>query len=939
MRKILILAFSLVLIIATFGLVSCKTESTPSGDDHEQNPPQNPPTDNKTITGVTFEDATYTYNGTEFELVVEGTIPTGVSVSYTNNKGTNAGTYNATATLTGDGYDTLNLSAKLTINKANITGVTFTNKTYDYNGTQRELLIEGQKPNGVTVNYTNNKGTNAGTYNATATLSGDNYNTLTLNAKLIINKIDITGVTFTGKTYDYYGTQRELLITGQKPDGVTVSYTNNKGTNAGTYNATATLTGANYNTLNLSAKLIINKIEFTGLTFKNETFDYDGTEKFIEVTGILPPNTNVVYTCEENTDVTNAATESGTYTITATITNANYVTKTLTAVMKIQGSEDERFILSYNDNIFFANALHNDYLYVYDGTTVKRISSDVPYNFNIFNGEVYYRSKSLFGNAIKYVSESVSGSSVTYKVTPAASVKGEYLVNDGTYFYYAVNGLTQSGSGIYKIDTSASEPTPVKIYEGKAKYLQYYNGAIYFADGQNDYKLTKLTLSNNTKSLVRDVKINTLTYANGYLFYTVNNTLGDYIENYNISTNIYKKLTIDAGANLTLVGNTLYYVNIDILTSYVNGDGIYYVNAFPAIDMNVTGTKLVGDDTFSSLTKIDDNNIAYYRVSDQMLIIHNVDNDETTEVLDGFEIPESIVFSTGSKVYAYNGLIYFMDLHNDKCLYTYNPQTNKYNKLTSNKVTDFAICGDYLYYNCVSFLVNNDLYKINLKLGGEPEKISPFDCVDVVFDGDKIFYVEQNASGARTAIRQINANGEDIMVYSKGVNNLRVYEGYLYFEDGKKIYKMPTTNYVEDQATLVYDDKNVGVFEIVNDVIYFREVGLIKKYLSTVNIDGTNYKQIKEIDPIYMTLSNNCIYFYSDTVSNELAGIFKIQVGSTTVTKILERTVDSVTYYPATITVYNGDVYFINYALAGVGGDSHLYKINETTKVITKITK
>ncbi|MDE6059068.1 MAG: MBG domain-containing protein, partial [Clostridia bacterium] len=107
------------------------------------------------------------------------------------------------------------------------------------------------------VSYTNNKGTNAGTYNATATLSGANYVTKTLNAVLTINKAEITGITFEDKTVTYDENEHVITVSGTLPKGVSVSYTDNKGTKVGTYNAVATLSGANYETKILEAKLVI----------------------------------------------------------------------------------------------------------------------------------------------------------------------------------------------------------------------------------------------------------------------------------------------------------------------------------------------------------------------------------------------------------------------------------------------------------------------------------------------------------------------------------------------------------------------------------------------------------------------------------------------------------------------------------------------------------
>ena len=107
---------------------------------------------------------------------------------------TNAGSYEAVVTL----KDTVNyewaeeFNGKVawTIEKAtyNMSGITFTNVTVTYDGDEHEVKITGTLPEGVTVSYTTNKGTNAGTYNAVAKFTGDtNYNAIPdMNAVLTI---------------------------------------------------------------------------------------------------------------------------------------------------------------------------------------------------------------------------------------------------------------------------------------------------------------------------------------------------------------------------------------------------------------------------------------------------------------------------------------------------------------------------------------------------------------------------------------------------------------------------------------------------------------------------------------------------------------------------------------------------------------------------------
>ena len=124
----------LLTFISLFSLVSCNDNNEKTKQDYD-------------MSGITFEDKTVTYDGNEHELLIEGTLPEGVT-----NENINAGTYEVTAILKGNGYNTLTLKATLTINKASydMSGITFEDKTVTYDGNEHELLIEGTLPEGVT---------------------------------------------------------------------------------------------------------------------------------------------------------------------------------------------------------------------------------------------------------------------------------------------------------------------------------------------------------------------------------------------------------------------------------------------------------------------------------------------------------------------------------------------------------------------------------------------------------------------------------------------------------------------------------------------------------------------------------------------------------------------------------------------------------------------
>lgn len=137
-------------------------------------------------------------------------------------------------------------------------GILFENQTINYDGEEHTIIATGV-PEGASVVYTNaGPYKNAGEYNISVSISADGYNTFTKTAKLTINKIDFPStITFENKKVMYTGGEKTILITGDLPEGTQVEYTNNTQTQVGTYDVSATLINANYNTKTLNATLTI----------------------------------------------------------------------------------------------------------------------------------------------------------------------------------------------------------------------------------------------------------------------------------------------------------------------------------------------------------------------------------------------------------------------------------------------------------------------------------------------------------------------------------------------------------------------------------------------------------------------------------------------------------------------------------------------------------
>lgn len=103
--------------------------------------------------------------------------------------------------------ESINLSlvnGSVKVSKKSITGVTFSGAEFNYDGTEKEITVKGTLPAGAKVDYTDNKGKKANTYNAVAVVKADGYEDLTLKAKMVIKpkSLTVSGLAAENKSYD-----------------------------------------------------------------------------------------------------------------------------------------------------------------------------------------------------------------------------------------------------------------------------------------------------------------------------------------------------------------------------------------------------------------------------------------------------------------------------------------------------------------------------------------------------------------------------------------------------------------------------------------------------------------------------------------------------------------------------------------------------------------
>ena len=838
--------------------------------------------------------------------------------------------------------------------KSDFVGVTFESATYTYDGESHILNEVKGAPENTTITYTGrNEYVNAGVYSATAKLEKEGYNDKTLEATLTINKATITGISFLNETYVYDGTSHTLAIDGTLPTGGSVKYTNaGPHTDVGTYQATAVVSAPNYNDLTLRATLTITKADITGCTYASKSVTYDGAEHIndIVLVGALPQGSNVTETITNSSGVkVTSAIEVGVYNYKCVVTNKNYNTLTLNATLSIKAQKKNMPVFVSSDGtIYFSNGLDNNYLYSYSNQELKLIDYSTPKEFNKYNSSsALFIAGSLFLNSAKEVS---GGSS---DVLYTDSNIDDFVKYADKVFYYSSNSLKAEKSGIYKVDATDTnnEPVVTKVFEGKSDNLAIYGGHLYFTNGNDHNYLYKMNLSTLATSLVMAEKVHEFVIANNKLYCTVNGLLNDYIGYINLSSAITTptKLTDAAGEYLTVKDNYLYY-NYTDLTSVIDPSlkGIWRISTAGGEPEQLLANEGVnGFDVISSST------FAYIDANDLHLYRYNFSTNTKTDLLSGFVPPEVVPLNLGGQTISLGTKTYYLNMYAGKTLYVYDETTKKNHQLTTNKVQDFYIYNGNIYFNLVTMFVNNDIYKVDILMGGEAEKLNSNDIRSMTCDGTYIYGTHYNWAGLAGGIARMKLDGSEYVKFSEtnGAKNFRIRDDKLYFTNNGYIESIDlsviTPESTKISGTKLSDKiKKVKQFEFDGNNIFYSYDGTTDNSIRRTDFtsldEGTKIASDKT-NPTEFILSGDYVYYYSyysNIISGTGGGFYRVKKNASA-DKTQEKLVDYDSKYYATALSMSstGYIYFLNYIPERVDviGDAHYYQLDLNKKTITKI--
>jgi uncharacterized protein with FMN-binding domain len=300
----------------------------------------------------------FTYNGTE-RSATASTIPAGLSGVTVTGSGTNVGSYPASASLNNANYDAPPVTGTLVINRAIATLTLGNLGAFTYDGTPKAATVTTD-PAGLTGVTVNGSGTNAGTYAASASLSNPNYDAIPVTGNLVINKATATcSISGYSGQYDAAAHGASGSCTGVAADPSAAGSSLNLGTsftNVPGGTAAWTFTGGtNYLDQGGSVGIVLSKAPAT-VVLSNMTQTYTGSPLTPTAT-TTPGSLTVLWT---NAPQTNA----GTYTVTATVSDANY-----------DGSATGTFTITKATATL---SLGNLGPYTYDGTQKSATASAIP---------------------------------------------------------------------------------------------------------------------------------------------------------------------------------------------------------------------------------------------------------------------------------------------------------------------------------------------------------------------------------------------------------------------------------------------------------------------------------------------------------------------------------------------------------------------------------
>lgn len=205
-----------------------------------------------------------------------------------------------------------------------------------------------------------------------------------------------------------------------------------------------------------------------------------------------------------------------------------------------------------------------------------------------------------------------------------------------------------------------------------------------------------------------------------------------------------------------------------------------------------------------------------------------------------------------------NDVIYYSTLLGEVKSIDINSKNEKI--ILEGPVESFILYKSYLFY--INRLDNYSLYKYDLE-SLEIMKISSNVCDKINIKDDKIYYIKCSDDldwYGTGSIYSIDINGRNEKLILDGeVNNMTLYEDYIYYTSGENMYKLYRINLKGEKRELIINSK-VGSFNITNNEVYYSNLSDDGK-LYKASIDTRIYDKISDDMPENINIAGEYLYF------------------------------------------------------------------------------
>jgi hypothetical protein len=440
---------------------------------------------NKATATISLSNLNQVYNGVG-KSATATTSPSGLTaITITYNGSTtlpvNAGTYTVSATLNNANYSATAATGSLVISKATAT-LSLSGLNQNYNGSQRVVTVtsvpSGLSTVSILYNGSSTAPTNAGSYPIVASLSNSNYQASNATGTLIVNKITPT-ISWSNPPAITYGTALSGTQLNATSGGVagTFTYTPSSGTilNAGTRSLSVDFTpsdATNYNSVNgTTVNIVVNKAT-ASLTLSNLSQTYDGDPKPITVT-TNPVGIGVVAVTYNGSGTVPSA--AGSYSINATLTNANYTASPATGTLVISNNAANIFITNYSNLVYTASpqipTVTSSYTYsiTYNGSGTAPTNVGSYQTIATINDGVHIGADTVTMTIIKATPTILwsNPSDITYGTSLSGTQLNATTAIAGSFVYSPASGtILNAGTQILSVaftPTDAANYNPVPV--------------------------------------------------------------------------------------------------------------------------------------------------------------------------------------------------------------------------------------------------------------------------------------------------------------------------------------------------------------------------------------------------------------------------------------------------------------------------------------------